>query len=74
MSRPSVFYLSTGQFPQPGVPPARARQAPISHPDSTSLATETRTVRGHAANDLARGRRHLARDEVHHLIRAAKNA
>ncbi|GAA3897205.1 tyrosine-type recombinase/integrase [Halomonas cibimaris] len=35
-------------------------------------ATESRTVRTRSTNDAARGRKHLTRDEVHRLIRAAK--
>lgn len=38
---------------------------------TASPATETRTVRGRAANDAARGRLHLTRDEVHRLMRGA---
>lgn len=43
-------------------------------PSVTSLrpVTESRTVRTRAANDAARGRQHLTRDEVHRLIKAAK--
>lgn len=37
-------------------------------------ATESRTVRTRTANDAARGRKHLTRDEVHWLIRAAKKS
>lgn len=36
-------------------------------------ATETRTVHSRTANDAARGRKHLTRDEVHRLIRAARD-
>lgn len=35
------------------------------------LTTESRTVRSRAANDAARGRLHLTRDEVHRLMRGA---
>lgn len=42
------------------------------HPAPTvPSATETRTVCSRAANDAARGRQHLTRDEVHRLMRGA---
>ena len=44
------------------------------HPAPTPPpVTETRTVPGRTANDAARGRQHLTRDEVHRLIRAARD-
>lgn len=36
--------------------------------------TESRTVRTRSENDAARGRKHLTRDEVHQLIKAARKS
>ncbi|GAB2804930.1 tyrosine-type recombinase/integrase [Halomonas shantousis] len=48
------------------MPDSRRHTHPTAPP-----ATATRTVPGRTANDAARGRKHLTRDEVQRLIRAA---